>query len=266
MNIVFYIVIFILGTILGSLYATTIERMSKEKKTFSLHSYCTKCGKKLKATYKIPILSYLYLHGKCKYCGKPIAVKYIFLEIITGFIFLITALAFKCNITTINITKLISFLFTILYFTYIILVIGIDIETRKIPSTLLALGNIISIAYIIYLLFMESTTANVAIVYLVIMVILLLLNILNTKKKAQSSYVLDILSMVLIMLIFTGEFISILTIIGTLLTFALYNLIKNAKKTKYKIKTHKGIFEENTKIAFIMGIINIVIFLVLINA
>jgi len=264
MNIIFNVTIFIIGAFLGSLFATIIKRMSNEKRLFFMHSYCNKCGEKLKNIEKIPILSYIFLKGKCKHCKKPIEVKYICLEIITGFLFLCTA--HILNIYDLNIHSLISFIFIIMYFAYIIIASGVDIEKRKMPPTLLAYGIIISIAYIIYLWFMQYTTIYVSAIYLVIMIFLLLLNILNAKKRAQSSYIIDLLTMLLIMLIFTGEIICILTISGTILSIALYLLIKKVNQLKQKGKKTKKIFSMNMRIVFIMGLLNILTFLILVSA
>ena len=263
MEIVFYVIIFILGSILGSIYAKLIESMSKERKSFFMQSYCSKCGEKLSILEQIPIFSYMFLKGKCKYCGKPIKRKYIILEIITPLLLL--TVAYSLNLYYVNITNLLSFIFIILYFTYIILSAGIDLEKRKMPSTLLAAGIIISIAYIIYLCFSQGITIYASMIYLITIILLLLLNIINTKKKAQSSYVIDLLTMLLIMLVFTGEIISILTICGTLITVASYILINKIKQLKLKTKKDLKIFSLNMKIVFILGTLNIIIFLILLN-
>ncbi len=263
MNIIFYVIIFIIGAFLGNLYATIIRRMSKEKKLASVHSYCTKCGEKLSILEQIPILSYIFLRGKCKYCKKPIGRKYIYLECINGSLLLITAYILKISIYNINSINLTSFIFLILYFAYIIITVGMDIEKRKMPSILLSYGIVISIIYLIHLFIVESTTIYSSIIYLVIMILLLLANILNAKKRAQSSYLIDLLTMLLIMLIFTNELICILTIAGTLLTIALYILIKRFIVLRNKIKRDNRICNTNMKIVSIMGALNILLLLII---
>lgn len=262
MDIVFYVIIFIVGTLLGSFYATTIKRMSKEKKVFSIHSYCSNCGKKIGVFQKIPILSYIFLKGRCKQCNEKIEPIYIILETVTGIIFLVAAYALKLRITEINITNIISFIFIVLYFSYIIIAIGLDIKCKKMSPSLLAYGVIISIVYIVYLLIEKSTTIYINTIYLIIMILLLLLNILNAKKRAQGSYVIDLLTMLFIMLIFTEESICILTIIGTLVAIALYILMN---KLKSKGKRKNTDFNSNIRVASIMGILNIFILLALMN-
>jgi len=259
MNIVFYIAIFLIGTIIGSLLGKIINRTIKGKYTFSLQSYCSKCGQKLKIIDQIPILSYILLRGKCRNCSKPINKKYIILEIITGLLFISSAYVSGIDIANINTNNLISFLFIVLYFTYIILAVMLDLETRKMPSTILTYGVSISVLYILNLILFQNANIFTMSIYLLSIIFLLAINILNTKKRAQSSYVLDSLTMLLTMLIFTEHIVCILTIIGTLISIVLYILINKLKQAKNKIK--KEVFYPNVKIVFIMGTLNIIYFL-----
>ena len=81
MDIIFYIVIFIIGACLGSFYAETIHRIDKGQRVFSMYRYCPNCEKKLSLLERIPILSYIFSRGRCKKCNKKIDKKYILLEI-----------------------------------------------------------------------------------------------------------------------------------------------------------------------------------------
>ena len=262
MNIIFYVIIFIIGAFIGSLCATIIERISKEK-NISLHSYCTKCGQKLRSSHKIPILSYIFFKGKCKNCKKPIEVKYIILEIITALLFVVTAYTLDINVANIYTNNIISFIFIILYYTYIIIAVGLDLEKRTMPSKLLAYGVIISIIYMVYLCAKQNITIYTSCIYLILILIMVILNILYTKKRAQSSYIIDLITMLLIMLLFTQQLVCIIMIGGTLISIALYILIHKLQQSKSKLQ--KEVFNPNVKIVFIMGILNILTFLTLIN-
>lgn len=263
MDILLYIIIFLVGSYIGSLYATLIHRISKEKRMFSIHSHCSKCGEKLSVLEQIPIFSYIFLKGKCKYCKKKIGIPYIVLEILTAIIFTLTAYIF--NLTSANIINILAFIFVNLYFSYLILVAGIDLKAKQMPANLLAYGITISLIYMVYLLFSKNTTIYVSAIFLVIMVVLLLANIINTKKRARSSYVIDSLTMLLVMLIFTREIVCILTIAATLASIALYILINKIKQSKSKIKKDKSAYSANIRIVYIMSILNIFIFLALLN-
>ena len=67
------------------------------------------------------------------------------------------------------------------------------------------------------------------------------------------------------MLIFTSEIVCILTITATLISVALYILINKMKQSKNRIKKDKSIYSTNIRIVYIMSILNIFIFLTLLN-
>lgn len=87
------ILVFIFGTIIGSFLSVVIYRVRKGKKgiIFS-RSICPQCKKKLKWRHLVPVLSWLFLKGKCGYCNKKISPHYLLLELITGLLFLLTFL------------------------------------------------------------------------------------------------------------------------------------------------------------------------------
>lgn len=96
-------------------------------------------------------------------------------------------------------------------------------------------GVIISITYIVYLYIIDRTSIYRYVIYLLILAILLLIDTIILKKKAKSNYTLSILIMVIIMAIFTGEYIAINTVIVTLIAIALYLIIKKlSSKKSYK--------------------------------
>ena len=263
MNIVFYVIIFIIGSLLGSFYVTKTRRMVKNKKVLSLQYYCTNCGEKIGITERIPILSYLFLRGKCKHCNQKIKPQYILFEVLGGILFLVLAYALKLSYTNIEVAKVVSFVFITLYFSYIILAIRMDKLTRNIPQQLLTYGIIISLIYIVYLCIVDSITIYKNLIYLVMIVMILLMNIITTKKRAQSSYVIDLLTTLLVMLVFTEEIICIITIIGTLISIALYILINRIRKLRIKGQKDNIKFNSRVRIALIMGTLNIIAFLAL---
>ena len=94
MNFVYLIIFFLLGIILGEIYTTIAMRLSlDEEKVFS-RSHCDKCYHKLRYFEIIPIFSYLFLKGKCRYCKKKIAIKNLVIELLTGILFSLTYYVF----------------------------------------------------------------------------------------------------------------------------------------------------------------------------
>ena len=91
MNTICLIILFLLGTEWGSFYTLLGDRIPKKEKFLKGKSYCDHCNHKLYFFDKIPILSYLFLQGRCRYCHKKISPLSTYMEFFTGILF---ALAF----------------------------------------------------------------------------------------------------------------------------------------------------------------------------
>lgn len=87
MTIVF---LFILGTAIGSFLNVLIDRLPRDESVLEGRSYCETCKKELLWNDLIPILSFLMLQGKCRYCKTTLSFYYPLVEFITGFMFVAT--------------------------------------------------------------------------------------------------------------------------------------------------------------------------------
>lgn len=87
MKIYFTIIFFILGTIMGSFYNVVGFRLAKNESIIKPGSHCPKCNHKLSFFELIPILSYIFLKGKCKNCKEKISIFYPLIELFTGLLF-----------------------------------------------------------------------------------------------------------------------------------------------------------------------------------
>lgn len=156
MDILLYILIFIMGTVFGSFYTLAIYRIPKKQDITHTHSYCPNCNHKLGFLDLIPVFSYIFLLGKCRYCKQKIRPRYCIIEILSGLVFLAMAYVMNISITNLNTTVLAESAFMALYLCFVFLMAGIDIENRKIEKSVSMYGVIISIAYIIYLCVIEK--------------------------------------------------------------------------------------------------------------
>ena len=84
-----YIIIFIIGTIFGSFYNVVGYRITKGESIVSPPSHCPNCNHKLGFLDLIPIFSYIFSKGKCRYCKEKIKPFYLVFELITGLLFLL---------------------------------------------------------------------------------------------------------------------------------------------------------------------------------
>ncbi|OGZ68367.1 MAG: hypothetical protein A3D44_01720 [Candidatus Staskawiczbacteria bacterium RIFCSPHIGHO2_02_FULL_42_22] len=81
--------VFIFGLCIGSFLNVVIYRLEKGEGFVGGRSYCPHCKHSLMWLDLIPVFSFLFLWGKCRYCGKKISVQYPMVEIATGLIFLL---------------------------------------------------------------------------------------------------------------------------------------------------------------------------------
>lgn len=88
------IIFFILGLFVGSFLNVVIFRFPELKGIMVGRSKCPKCKKTIAAQDLIPILGYIILWGKCRYCRKPISLQYPIVEFATGLLFFLLAGAF----------------------------------------------------------------------------------------------------------------------------------------------------------------------------
>jgi len=89
MNFFLFFSVFVLGTLIGSFLNCIIYRLEKEESFLKGRSYCPNCKHSLSWPDLIPVLSFLSLNRKCRYCGKPISWQYPLVEIFTGIIFVL---------------------------------------------------------------------------------------------------------------------------------------------------------------------------------
>ena len=260
MEIMLYIIIFIIGITFGSFYTLAVYRIPKGEDITHTHSYCPNCNHKLNFFDLIPIFSYIFLGGKCRYCKKKIRPRYLILETISGLFFVIVAYLMGLSIYNLETIKIIEYIFFVLYFTFIILMAGIDKESRIINKPTLMYGVIISIMYIVYLYIIEKTSIYRYVIYIVLFIILLLLDTITLKKHAKNNYTYSILMIIIIMTIFTGEYVTISSIIATLLAISISLLIKRLQKSKNKRINEQ--YNEKMRIGLYLSIFNIIYFII----
>lgn len=259
MNVFFYILLFIIGTLFGSFYTLAVYRIPKRQDITHTHSYCPNCNHKLGFLDLIPILSYVFLRGKCRYCKEKIRPRYLILEALSGLLFVAMAFFMKFNIETLSATKIAEYCFIVLYLTFIILIAGIDKENRKIDKLVSVYGIVISIMYMVYLCIVEQTNIYRYGIYLIFYIVVLLLDTITLKNYAKNSYATGIILMLITMIIFTGEYVTGNAIIVTLLAISFYLLWHKIKEGKRKNKKSEQQLANKISIGFYLGTFNIII-------
>ena len=257
MKILLYAIIFIIGTLFGSFFTLAIYRIPLKQDITHKRSFCPNCGHKLKFLDLIPILSYVFLGGKCRYCKQKIRPRYIFLELLSGLAFLIFAIQLKINILNIETYKVIYLVYGFLYLATLFIIAGIEKEHHQISKPVLIFGLIINAMYIIYL-YIINVSIYKYVIYLILMLVLLITESIILRKKQKNNYSIEILTLCTYLVMATKEEIVILSIILTLWLIAIKQMILNKKDNKQEIIIKNQ--EEKIPIGYYLCITNIIIF------
>ena len=257
MDILLYIIIFIMGTVFGSFFTLATYRIPRNQDITHTHSYCPNCSHKLGFLDLIPVFSYIFLLGKCRYCKEKISLRYLIIEILSGVTFALVAYLMNISVDNLKVTVLIDSAFMVLYLCFVFIMAGIDKENRKIEKSVSMYGILLSIAYIVYLCIIEQDSIYRYIIYLVFYILILILDTITLKRYAKNSYVNGVILTAIIMVIFTGEYIMINTIIMTSLAVAINLLLHKIANIRKKVRREKKDYGENITYGFYLAISNI---------
>lgn len=126
---IIYLFIFITGTAFGSFFNVCIWRIPRQQSIVSPSSHCPQCGTNIKPWHNIPLLSYLLLKGKCRYCGSKIKFNYLIVELLTPIVWVLLFWRFG------NSFSLVFFKY-LLFFSVGIIIFFIDLYHQLIPDIL----------------------------------------------------------------------------------------------------------------------------------
>lgn len=148
MTAYFACVIFIFGACFGSFYNVVGYRLPRNMSIIKPGSHCTTCNHELNVIDLFPIFSFLFLKGRCRYCGAKVGLFYPIFEIITGLLFMFAYLKFGFSY---------SFVISLIFISLCLIVIISDYQTMLIPDELLIVASILLIATdLIFLGFTET--------------------------------------------------------------------------------------------------------------
>lgn len=102
MDVLFLILLFLLGLSVGSFCNVLIFRIPKEEEFVKTPSHCMKCGHALKWYELIPVLSWLIQGGKCRACGIRLSAQYPIVELLNGTMWLVTGILFHGDWLTVG--------------------------------------------------------------------------------------------------------------------------------------------------------------------
>ncbi len=133
-------ILFIFGLIVGSFLNVVIYRVPRGESIVLPPSHCPNCNHRLKWLDLFPVLSFLYLKGRCRYCNAVIGLRYPLVELLTAFLSVLTWWRFGWSLD----------FGVYLVFVYVLIGIAlIDFDHQIIPNCLsyptIVIGTIFSI-------------------------------------------------------------------------------------------------------------------------
>ena len=122
-----YIVSIIFGALIGSFLNVCIFRLPKEESIVTPGSHCPHCQKPIKFYDNVPLVSYILLNGRCRYCKESISIQYPLVEGITALVSLILFVRFGPTL---------SYLFYFSFIAALIVISIIDLYHQIIPDVI----------------------------------------------------------------------------------------------------------------------------------
>mgnify|MGYP000104585378 CR=1 FL=1 len=132
----FLVIVFLfsLGAIVGSFLNVVILRFNTGRSFVSGRSGCFSCGKKIAWYENIPLVSFLFLKGKCSNCKSKISLQYPLVEFATGLVFSLGFLKYAHVLNESLSSFFISYLLLILISIFLILIFIYDLRHKIIPN------------------------------------------------------------------------------------------------------------------------------------
>lgn len=127
MESIFAIAALALGAIIGSFLNVVIHRYPREESIVFPASRCPSCGVAIKAYDNIPVLSYLWLRGRCRSCRSSISLRYPLVELANGLFYLAVYQRTGPSIAFLVVSALVSMTIVLIY---------IDAEIQILPDVI----------------------------------------------------------------------------------------------------------------------------------
>lgn len=125
--------LFIVGAVFGSFLNVVVDRLPLGQSIVTGRSYCDSCKKTILWQDLIPVLSYIHLRGKCRFCHQSIGLYYPIVEVVTGILFALAALW---------VTSLVGLVFTLIILSTLVIIFFADMKYGIIPFPAVFFGVI----------------------------------------------------------------------------------------------------------------------------
>jgi leader peptidase (prepilin peptidase) / N-methyltransferase len=141
------VIVFAFGASIGSFINVVVYRLPAGLSLIFPPSRCPRCLNQLKAYDNVPVLGWLWLKGKCRYCKSKISRRYPVVEAVTGILFMLVFWIFKFSPLTVGYWAFCSWLLALSL---------IDLDTMTLPNSLTQSGLILGLLFQVTLGWLET--------------------------------------------------------------------------------------------------------------
>lgn len=132
------LIVFAVGASFGSFLNVVVYRLPAQLSLFWPPSRCPDCLHRLKKRDNVPVIGWLWLKGRCRYCKRRISWRYPVVEAVTGLLFLLVFLLYGFSGQTLGYWAFVSWLLVLSL---------IDLDTLTLPNSLTQSGLILGLVF-----------------------------------------------------------------------------------------------------------------------
>ncbi len=129
------------GLLVGSFLNVCIHRLPRRQTVFWGRSHCPECNRQIRAWENVPVVSWLWLGGRCAGCRTRIPVKYPLVELATALVFALSAWLFGPTLLLVS---------RLIFSAAMIVLFMIDLEHRILPNVITLPGIVIGLAFSLF--------------------------------------------------------------------------------------------------------------------
>ena len=224
---------FIFGLIIGSFLNCLLYRLEKSEDFIAGSSYCPKCKHPLSWKDLIPVVSWIFLKGKCRYCKQKISIEYPLIEFATGILFVLTSLFVFANYPQFQLFHLSFYLVVV---TSLLVVFIFDLRHYLVSEAVLLYTGIFVVVWRIIAFILEIHTLNNLLFYLLAAILSALffwILYLLTNKKGMGFGDIEIVFLLGLIVGFPDIFfvIFIASLLGSIIGLLAITFFKKTMKT-----------------------------------
>jgi leader peptidase (prepilin peptidase)/N-methyltransferase len=143
---------FVFGLLIGSFLNVCIHRWPRGRSVVRPRSHCVRCRKLIPWYDNVPVLSYLLLRGRCRYCGRPISPRYPAVELLTALLFAVIVAEFGFSALALKLCVLGAILVALIF---------TDLEKRILPDELTLGGALAGFAFAFFVPVPDITAQSI---------------------------------------------------------------------------------------------------------